>query len=75
MGGVVRQQREQSAFISSRFKKGKFCIIAEKPGNIGPGVLQISVAIMKGKRASHTTAAVFAILQNSVADVRGCFPA
>ena len=34
-----------------RPKKGKFCNIAERPVNIGPGVLQMSIAKMKGKRA------------------------
>src|ERR1035438_1353001 len=40
-----------------RPKKGKFCNIAERPVNIGPGVLQMSIAKMKGKRAGHGTVA------------------
>ena len=53
--------------------KGKFCIIAEGPVNVGLGALQMSVAKMKGKRATATLLLAFGQLQNSVAEARGCF--
>ena len=53
--------------------KGKFCIIAEGPVNVGLGALQMSVAKMKGKRATATLLLAFGQLQNSVAETRGCF--
>jgi len=53
--------------------KGKFCIIAEGPENVGLGALQMSVAKMKGRRATATLLLAFGQLQNSVAEARGCF--
>jgi hypothetical protein len=51
-----------------RPRKGKFCIIAEGPVNIGLGALQMPVAKMKGKWADRSTVAGVALLQNSVAE-------
>src|ERR1035437_7899669 len=53
--------------------KGRLCIVAKGPVNVGLGALQMSVARMKGKRATATLLLAFGQLQNSVAEARGCF--
>jgi hypothetical protein len=40
-----------------RLTTGKFCFVAERPVNIGPSMLQKSVAKMKGKRAIRSAGA------------------
>ena len=53
-----------------RPKKGKFCNIAERLVNIGPGVSQMTIAKMKGKRPDTAQLLALAPLQDSVADAR-----
>jgi hypothetical protein len=49
-------------------KKGKFCVITDRPVNTGSGVWQMSIAKMKGKRAGYST---FAGVSVDARDVLG----
>jgi hypothetical protein len=51
--------RFQPTRVGVRFRRGKSCIIAGTPVNIGPWVLQKAVAKMKGKRAIRSAGAGF----------------
>jgi hypothetical protein len=53
--------------------KGKFRIIAEGPGNIGLGALQMLVAKMKGKWADRSTVAGVGLVARLCCRNSGCF--